>query len=108
MRYSATVDGLIAKPSSSSSIASGTDSKMIKIRKNTPHGRGNAIVLANSIPNTPENPITEKESGQLFNSIALVAGTTVGAGILALPAVAIESGQFRKVLTHILIFYYCR
>lgn len=54
-------------------------------------GRGNAKITQAS--NT-EQISTKGDAAdkQLFNAISLVAGTTVGAGILALPSVAIESG----------------
>ena len=74
--------GLIVKPSSSK-VTSGKAST-------SANNRGNAVIQSSNV-DTPST--TEKDNqNQLFNAITLVAGTTVGAGILALPAVAIESG----------------
>ena len=39
-----------------------------------------------------DHKLPQKENGELLNMISLVAGTTVGAGILALPQVASEPG----------------
>ena len=39
-----------------------------------------------------DDKLPKKDGGALFNTISLVAGTTVGAGILALPQVASEAG----------------
>jgi Tryptophan/tyrosine permease family len=56
-------------------------------------GRGSATVPQST--NTDKMPSeTKGTENQLINAISLVAGTTVGAGILALPSVAIESGFF--------------
>ena len=52
---------------------------------------GLAVTAADKITNKPSPP-PPASSSQLVNAISLVAGTTVGAGILALPAVAAEAG----------------
>mmetsp|Transcript_28400 Transcript_28400/g.27206 ORF Transcript_28400/g.27206 Transcript_28400/m.27206 type:complete len:105 (-) Transcript_28400:25-339(-) len=66
---------------------------MGKLHGNAPNGRGNTIlastnnVVDDKITITAENdvsvtipPIEPERDGQLLNSIALIAGTTVGAG----------------------------
>lgn len=74
--------GLVVKPSSNK-VATGKASTNANIRENT--------VIQSSNVDTPSKTENDNQN-QLFNAISLVAGTTVGAGILALPAVAIESG----------------
>ena len=77
--------GLVTKTTSSLLLSSNSASATVI------SGRGNAKIAQAS--NTEQ--IISKVDGadsQLFNAITLVAGTTVGAGILALPSVAIESG----------------
>ena len=82
INHSQMSSGLIVKPSSSK-VTSGKAST-------SANNRGNAVIQSSNV-DTPST--TEKDNqNQLFNAITLVAGTTVGAGILALPAVAIESG----------------
>ncbi|KAM1040899.1 hypothetical protein FF1_030168 [Malus domestica] len=48
----------------------------------------------------------KREPGSLASAILLVAGTTVGAGILAIPAVTLESGFLASALTCILCWLY--
>lgn len=77
--------GLVTKSTSSLLLSSNSASAAVV------SGRGNAKVA--QAGNT-EQTISKVDGAdnQLFNAISLVAGTTVGAGILALPSVAIESG----------------
>ncbi|KMZ62605.1 putative Tyrosine-specific transport protein [Zostera marina] len=48
----------------------------------------------------------KRESGSVINGIFLVAGTTVGAGILAIPAVTQESGFIPSTIACILCWMY--
>lgn len=48
----------------------------------------------------------KRESGSLSSSIFLVAGTTIGAGILAIPAVTQESGFLASAVTCILCWIF--
>lgn len=48
----------------------------------------------------------KREPGSVTSSILLVAGTTVGAGILAIPAVTHEAGFFAAAITCILCWIY--
>ncbi|XP_077209828.1 tryptophan/tyrosine permease isoform X5 [Tasmannia lanceolata] len=53
------------------------------------------------------NPVTlQREPGSLTSSIFLVAGTTVGAGILAIPSVTQEAGFVASSITCILCWIY--
>lgn len=55
------------------------------------------------------NPETMKhEPGSVFGAAALVAGTTVGAGILALPAVTQVDSSVLLDLTHFTGLWICR
>ena len=54
--------------------------------------RDDADVQVVSAAQTPPPPPSGEQRQLLANAISLVAGTTVGAGILALPAVAAEAG----------------
>lgn len=56
-------------------------------------GDGDEILAVTSVPKEDSEPLT------LTSAIALVAGTTVGAGILALPAFTIKSGFFPSSLS---------
>ena len=81
--HSTLLHGLVTK-SSSSLLLSGNPAAIAS-------GRGNAKITQAS--NTEQiSSKVDAADNQLFNAISLVAGTTVGAGILALPSVAIESG----------------
>ncbi|MEA5582360.1 aromatic amino acid transport family protein [Nodularia harveyana UHCC-0300] len=46
------------------------------------------------------------QPGSVFGNIALIAGTTVGAGILALPAVTLPSGVFPSTVLLIAVWLY--
>jgi Tryptophan/tyrosine permease family len=77
--------GLVTK-ASSSKLSTGNNGYVTS-------GRGSATIPQST--NTDKMPSeTKGTENQLINAISLVAGTTVGAGILALPSVAIESGFF--------------
>nr|GEX40000.1 tyrosine-specific transport protein-like isoform X1 [Tanacetum cinerariifolium] len=53
------------------------------------------------------NPATlKRQAGSVTSSVLLVAGTTVGAGILAIPAVTQEAGFFAAAITCILCWIY--
>ncbi|GJU60641.1 tyrosine-specific transport protein-like protein isoform X1 [Tanacetum coccineum] len=53
------------------------------------------------------NPATlKRQPGSVTSSVLLVAGTTVGAGILAIPAVTQEAGFFAAAITCILCWIY--
>jgi Tryptophan/tyrosine permease family len=77
--------GLVTKSTSSLLLSSNSASAAAV------SGRGNAKIAQAGNTEQIISKIDNADS-QLFNAISLVAGTTVGAGILALPSVAIESG----------------
>lgn len=85
MDRSTLMTGLVTK-ASNSKLSKGNSGYAIT-------GRGSATVPQST--NADKMPSeTKGTESQLLNAISLVAGTTVGAGILALPSVAIESGFF--------------
>lgn len=79
------LQGLVTKSTSSLLLSSNSASAAVV------SGRGNAKIAQAGNTEQIISKIDNADN-QLFNAISLVAGTTVGAGILALPSVAIESG----------------
>lgn len=85
MDRSTLLTGLVTK-SSNSKLSTGNNAYVTS-------GRGSTTITpSTNVDKMPSE--TKGTESQLINAISLVAGTTVGAGILALPSVAIESGFF--------------